>query len=189
MSENTAYQRYLAYLYNKKSKVQSTTTIAQTSGEVLYPSISKLIHVLQIKDEDVVVDLGSGIGQIVLQFFLLTHAKEVIGIEIVSSQHEQASRALSQCKKDLPALFTDRQVTFLQGSFFDIPFTQANVIFINSVCFTQEMLLKLVVLLNAMTHLRVVLSTRALYGLRLRLKKIIRIECSWDSALCYYYEK
>lgn len=189
MSENTVYQRYLAYLYNKKSKAQATATIAHTGGEMLYPSVNKLIHLMQIRDNDVVVDLGSGIGQVVLQFFLLTNAKEVIGIEIIPSQHDQALLALSQCKEDLPALFTDRQATFLQGSFFDIPFTEASVIFLNSVCFTQEMLLKLAVLLNAMANLRIVLSTRPLYGLTLRLKKIIKIECSWDSALCYCYEK
>ncbi len=187
MNENTVYQRYLAYLYNKKSKSQATT-MAETSGEILYTSMSQLIPLMKIKDDDVVVDLGSGMGQVVLQLFLLTNAKEIIGIEIIPSQYELALLALSRCRKDLPALFADRQVTFLQGSFFYVPFTQANVIFLNSVCFTQEMLLKLVVLLNTMTNLRMVLSTRPLYGLKLRLKKITKIECSWDSALCYCYE-
>lgn len=50
-------------------------------GETSFEFISQMIDQIPIKENDVFIDLGSGVGQVVLQVAASTNAKLCIGIE------------------------------------------------------------------------------------------------------------
>ena len=128
-------------------------------------------------------------GKIVIQFFLKSMIKAAYGIELIPELHQQAQSAAKKLQRDLPDFFTgDRKVTFLPGSFLEIPFSTATVALVNSACFTQSLINELGKKLENTPSIHTVLSLRPIHTLlRLDFKKVIRIECSWDSALCYIY--
>jgi histone methylation protein DOT1 len=183
-------QKYLNILYHQTISHYKPTHIAETRGEILYESIHKLIPMMGLKDHDVFVDLGSANGKIVAQIFLTTPVKTSIGIEIVPELHSAAMRVSQRIKNDLPYFYeNDREMSFIQGNFLDKSLDNMTVALINATCFPPSLLNELGKIIHHTSTIRLVLSLRPLITLqRLVCKKIIPIECSWDSTLCYCYE-
>src|SRR5262245_11690106 len=112
MKEDALYQSYITEVYQQTSAYQSYSPSIQkdftesnvciTYGELLYPSVKKIIHRLQLTAQDVFCDLGSGLGKCALQMFLQTDVKKVIGIEAASTLHQQAISCIERVKKDFP---------------------------------------------------------------------------------------
>ena len=50
-------------------------------GETSYDLVSQMIDQIEITSDDVFVDLGSGVGQVVLQMAASTHCKVCLGVE------------------------------------------------------------------------------------------------------------
>ena len=191
---DTLCQHYLTLLYSDELPQQDAfpqASVTETYGEILYPSVNKLIALISLTEQDIFVDLGSGKGQVVIQVFLNSVIKEAYGIELLPELHNRAIAAAERLQSDVPNLFhVSRKISFLSGSFLDIPFTTATVTFINSTCFTQSLLNELGQLIENTPSIHTVLSLRPMNTLkRLAFKEAIRIECSWDSALCYMYTK
>ena len=191
---HTLCQHYLQIIYHdigalsheNPNKINPAT---ETQGEILYPSITKLLSVITLTADDVFIDLGSGTGKITAQVFLMSPVKEAWGIEIVPELHQYAVRASERIQREFLGFFMHgRKLNLLQGSFFDIPFRTATVALINATCFSQMILHRLSKIINETPSIHTVFSLRPLTALtRLVFKKTIRIECSWDSALCYVY--
>ena len=190
---NSLCQQYLIHIYAdlEKQDIANITQnhIIETYGEILYPSIDKIIASISLNEQDIFIDFGSGKGQIVTQFFLKSLVKEAYGIEILPELHRVALSSAERIQNELPDFFhNERKLSFLLGSFIDIPFTTASVILVSSTCFTQSLLNELGQLIENTPGIHTVLSLRPMITLkRLAFLKAIRIECSWDSALCYIY--
>jgi hypothetical protein len=126
---------------------------------------------------------------VVLQAFLTTPVKRATGIEILPALHQEAADAKTKVARDFPELFKgDRQLHFILGSFLEIPFNDATVVLVSSPCFTPMMLTKLAKIIDHTKSIHTVISLRPLISMqRLAFEKIVRIEGSWDSILCYIY--
>ncbi|MBI5447126.1 MAG: hypothetical protein HY939_00165 [Gammaproteobacteria bacterium] len=163
--------------------------ISETYGEVLYHSLCQLIHNYTFNENDILFDLGSGTGRIALPFFLLTSLRQVCGIEILPAPHHIASQAANIIQQELPGFYKNqRRLSFLLGSFLDIPIDHATVLFISATCFDPSLMYSLSKLINCLERVHTVFTLRPLPNLkRLVFKKVISLECSWDSALCYVY--
>jgi hypothetical protein len=186
--------RYLHILYHDMPDIQvnpplNHANIPETPGEILHQSVSRILTKLRLTEKDVFMDLGSGLGKIVAQVFLQTAVKEAIGIEIVSAFHERALLAAGRLRQELPDFFqNERQLTYLCGSFLELPVNIASVVLINAICFDPFMVRQLGALMESTPNIHTVIALRPLPGLqRLRFQKTLRVECSWDSALCYLY--
>lgn len=186
-------QHYLAILYHniQLKSTASKNKISETYGEILYAGVDKILSVIQPSSNDVFVDYGSGLGKMVLQVFLKSSVKKAYGIEILPELHQHAMNAAHRMQHDLPEFYqNERKLTFLQGNFLEIPLTTATIAMVNSTCFTQSLLNQLGALIEKNPSIHTVLSLRPLGRLeRLIFKKVFRIECSWDTALCYVYSK
>lgn len=188
-------QQYLTILYHNirghGMNDRQNKNIAETYGEILYESINKLLAEVEFSDQDIFFDLGSGLGKAVVQVFLKSAAKEVCGIEIIPELHQTSLAIEKKIQQALPHFYTGgRKLTFLLGSFLDIPLTTASVVLIGSPCFSQALLAKLGKIIDSTTSIHTILTLRPISTLtRLSFTKVIRIECSWDSALCYVYKK
>lgn len=165
-------------------------SIAETYGEILPHGVAKLISFAELMPNDVVVDLGSGKGKLVQQVFLSSPVQEVRGIEINPVLHQEARRLQANTYRDYPALCQPpRRLMLLLGDFLKTGVLEgATVVVIGSPCFGPSMLNRLSALIEVSTSVRAVFSLRPLLLLkRLRFKKVFRVECSWDSAQCYWY--
>ena len=187
---DTLCQNYLTILYHDvQREMVSVKNICESYGEILYPSVDKLLSAIELSDRDVFVDYGSGLGKIVIQIFLKSLVKEAYGIEILPELHLHALNASQRLQHDLPEFYkNERKLTFLLGNFLEIPLSKATVALVNSTCFTQQLLSDLGKIIEHTRNIHTVLSLRPIHTLqRLVFKKSIRIECSWDTTLCYIY--
>lgn len=171
------------------SSAQHIESIAQTSGGILHLSVDKLISLLNLTEQDIFVDLGSGLGKLVLYFFLRTPVKEARGIEILQNAYQCSRQAQLRVSQELPEFFEqERKLTFLQGDFLQVPLKDVTVMFLCSVCFGQDILCAIGDLINCNANIRTVLTLRPISNLRrLPLYKVLNIECTWGAALCYIY--
>ena len=183
-------QQYLQTIYRDKV-LPATTTIAETYGEIFYESVEKLLAAIPLTETDIFCDLGSGLGKLVAQVMLTTPAQEGRGIEINPHLHAQALLAKQRIEQDYPALVQQgRTLSFVNGDFLTAPLTGATVALIASPCFSPLLLNSLGKRLDATPTIHTVLSLRPIATLeRLHFKKTIRVECSWDTALCYVYRE
>lgn len=182
-------QQYLKTVY-QDVKTHHADELAETHGEILYESVNKLLSYLNLTPNDSFIDFGSGLGKVASQVFLNSEAKNVYGVELISSLHQQALTAAEKIEHDLPDSYKlNRELQFLLGNFLEMKLPSVTVALINSVCFNQTLMLGLAKIINSTKSLHTVLTTRPLLTLeRLKLKKIIRVQCSWDTALCYVYK-
>lgn len=189
INKNELSQHYLNIVYKNVQQYHEKNHIQETSGEILYSSIDKLFSIFPLKENDVFVDLGSGIGKIVLQIFLTTPVKKACGIEIVNESHQRALIAAQKIQQDLPDFYSeDRELKFLLGNFLENSLEGMTVALVNSICLNQKVVYELGKLLNNTSSIHTVFTLRPMPTLkRLRFKKTIRIECSWDTVLCYVY--
>lgn len=187
-------QRYLNHLYQALTPYSFAASykkkdLAATQGEILHHSLDKLLSELSLEERDVFFDLGAGTGRVTAQVFLKTGVQAACGIEFIPELHEHSLRIAQQMERDLPEFYgKGRKLNFFLGNFLEIPFTQATVVLMNSVCFSQQTLAQVAPLIDANPNIHTALSLRPLPGLkRLPFVKAIATECSWDTALCYLY--
>lgn len=190
---NALCQQYLNILYSNANEHRAHNShkenMSTTYGELLYPSINKILTKINLTPHDVFVDFGSGIGKAAAYMFLTSIVKEVYGIELLPQLHQQALTVADKIRQDLPAFYLDnRKLTFIHGDFLKISFPTATVVLIISTCFDQDLLYQLGNVINNTPSIHTVLTLRPMRNLqRLFFKEAVHVECSWDSALCYIY--
>ena len=84
----------------KKQKEFFNQTSAATYGEITYEGGKQLLKHLSLHRNDVFYDLGSGIGRFVIQTYLESPAKKVVGIELSKLRAKQAKKAFDRMKKN-----------------------------------------------------------------------------------------
>lgn len=190
---NTLCQQYLRILYKNVHAHELSDSrirnVSETYGEILYSSVETLLSAISISEQDVLFDLGSGLGKLVIQVFLTSVVKEACGIEIIPELHQQSLNAAQRVQHDLPDFYAgQRKLTFLSGSFLDISLAKASILIIGSPCFSQRILYPLGEIINHTPGIHTVMSLRPIPNLkRLSFRKVLRLECSWDTCLCYIY--
>lgn len=191
------YQGYLNHVYQKsngnhvfeanQSKALREQGICLTYGELLYPSVKKLIRKMALNSQDRFLDLGSGLAKCAMQIFLQTDVGQVLGIEASSFLHQQAYQIAKQVQEDFPCFWENRSFTLLCDNFLQIDWQNPTVVYSCSTCFTTELLVAIGEKINQTPSIQQVFSLRALPTIHLPLKAVFGIECSWDSALCFHY--
>lgn len=198
--DDELYQGYLAKVYQDTQGYQRYSLaehalykdagICITYGELLYPSAKKIIHEMSKDQNEVFLDLGSGLGKCALQVFMQTELRRVLGIEASKELHTQALTAFNQVKSDFPFFWEEgRSLTLICDNFLHADWQDATIVYSCSTCFTQELLIAIGNKINQQPKVKQVFSFRPLPSLKLPLKKVFGVECSWDSALCFFYEK
>jgi hypothetical protein len=198
MNDDELYQGYLTKVYQNTQGYQAYSPherelfvnagVCVTYGELLYPSVKHLINRFSYSGADVLLDLGSGLGKFALQAFLQTDIKKVIGIEASQVVCSQAQVVKERVAADFPEFWeNNRELTFICDDFIQASWQGATIIYTCSTCFTQELLVAIGDKINQQREVRQVFSLRPLSSLKMPLKRIFAVECSWDSALCFQY--
>lgn len=134
---------YSGYLITgDDARAVRSTRGSPTYGEITVTSLARLIEYLELTPNDVVYDLGSGIGKVVLQVAMTTDIRRVVGIEMAQSRHQAATEILARARED--GLLRVRDCQLRQGNFLHDPLADATVIYTCSTAFSEPFMRKLI---------------------------------------------
>lgn len=199
MTTDELIQVYLENLYQnvrpkprdfRPNKVESTwDPVCFTYGELLFPSIKKILKYIPLESDDRVLDLGAGQGQLLTSLLFLSSVNTLLGIEAQAHQVHQAHQVLNILQKECAFILPDhRKIEIIVGDFTEFNWEGVTFLYACSTCFTQCLLQTISEKINQTPSIKYVLSLRPLVNLKhLVFKKVIPLEASWDSVLGYVY--
>lgn len=161
----------------------------QIYGELNFYAARHLLSKLNIKEEDSILDIGSGFGRFIIQSFLESKAQAVYGVELNQKRYDIAAKAISR----LHSYNHDTNNRILKNIFADITKIEApNVthIYTCSTVFPPILLHKIGDLVNFSKTIKKVASLRKIPNLaNHKLANIIYLSCSWETVPCYIYSR
>lgn len=122
-----------------RAEVETATGFDRAAGygEVVLGHFIDMLDTLGAHAGQQFYDLGSGLGQLVFTAGLL--GMDATGIEVVKQRHEQACAAVQLAEaQDIGQNYGS--INFVHGSFYDLDFSDADIVFVNSVLFSDEMM-------------------------------------------------
>eukprot|EP00470_Lotharella_oceanica_P000575 CAMPEP_0170170082 /NCGR_PEP_ID=MMETSP0040_2-20121228/3045_1 /TAXON_ID=641309 /ORGANISM="Lotharella oceanica, Strain CCMP622" /LENGTH=321 /DNA_ID=CAMNT_0010409241 /DNA_START=29 /DNA_END=994 /DNA_ORIENTATION=- len=147
--EMTTYQaRQLAH---KGRDRHESSQADLTYGEVKFSSLARILvedlrrHNIELKGT--FYDLGSGTGRGVIAAALVGSFSRLCGVELLSDLHSAAvdvQKVYEHVVAPRLGLDVEQEVKFVQGNFLKADWSDANVIFINSTCFSKPLMEKIV---------------------------------------------
>jgi hypothetical protein len=111
---------------------------ARVYGELTSVGVRQLIRATRLGADDVFVDLGSGVGKVVLRVALAVPGVRCIGIEIDGARHASACEALRRA--EACGVLEPGRCVFRHGDIRQADFSPATVFFAHSTCFPAAML-------------------------------------------------
>ena len=137
---------YSAAVVDPKKLRNYKSFSAEVYGEANFGLVNHIIATVPIKEGDVFLDLGSGVGQVTLQVAMQCGVKEAIGIELLDTPAGYASVMAEEFTKRMNdggkthAPFQLKQGNFLSQE--DLPdemLARADVVFCNNVAFESSL--------------------------------------------------
>jgi|TARA_Y100000813_G_C24145208_1_gene344431 hypothetical protein len=189
IDENT----YLENIFNKYQEgkrlyAESSPGLYLTYGYIKNSCIDDIIKKLEINNNDVFYDLGSGIGNVCFKISYSTNAKS-IGYELVESRHEVATNinnelSLSENMKDKVKLFNDDFTKLKDG------IDDATIIFTDSIMFSDSLLKQIENMAYSSPNLRYLISMKKLpKSDKFELLETASCEASWSTSQINIYKK
>jgi hypothetical protein len=179
---------FISYQPNEKQDHEKDS-IYLTYGEITYPGITRLLDYANIGADDVVCDLGSGVGKMVVQSFLKTPAKRCFGIEASQARYASSMEVLKRLREESPELFKDGQrvINFYQGNFLRGDLGDTTVVYTGSTCFSTQLMAKIGEMIDRTPSIRCVMSLKPV-PCALPLDQILDVEATWVSLTkCHVY--
>jgi len=184
---------FISYQPGEKETAQ-LEKVFLTYGEILFPSFNKVIQRMDINENDVFYDLGSGAGKSALQFFLKTPVKKVIGIEANKLRSDSSLKIYKQVKREFPELFEgDRILKCLPSNFLEVDISDATIVYICSTCFNTELLSDIGKIVDKCPNIKYLISIPSVtydyasIPCKLPIEEVVDIECSWGHTKFYLY--
>ena len=119
-------------------------------GEIEYDAFSTVLDIAMagIPRKHKFVDLGAGLGKACLWVAMTTSFDEVVGIEIIGDLVSKARDIQSRFEQTLSSkdmILGSRKFDLIQGDFLsdEHEWEEADLIFANSTCFTEDLMMKL----------------------------------------------
>lgn len=182
------YNNFSGYISNYNFDI-SNKNFCPGYGEILYQGILTIINQLELVEEDIFIDLGSGIGKACIQFLFSSVIKKSIGIELEENRYSISINILNilKNKKILPNEF---DLEFYNQNIVDFDFSLGNIIYVGSLCFSKKLLDIISEKLNNTSNIKYVIIFNKLPNTDLVLYKEIIVPCSWKkNEIIYIYTK
>ena len=189
----------------------ASSSAAASPRETDSPSGDNVLPMALLRDTDVIVDVGSGVGKFVLAVALLSPSARAVGLEIVRERHLRATQALSDAKAS--GLLLDHEASRVRFALGDA--TQTGILpadttlaFLSNLCFSSDLNRRLLQALLRLPKLRCIASLRKLeiepVGVagahappdyspdeppscgRIELVRSLRVSMSWDDRTRLY---
>lgn len=164
-------------------------------GEVLPDPFFELISETNPQPGYNFYDMGSGTGKAVMLCHLLFDFKKCTGIEFIDTLSEASREVAQRYEKDFrPELseeeVDDRQIKFIQGNFLEQDVSDADVIWMNSTCFQDDLMGALEFKLECLKpYAQVVSLSKSLRSPAFHQYKHKMFEFSWGQATAFYHRR
>ncbi len=113
-----------------------------TYGEITYDGFLRMLALAKPKPKEVFYDLGSGTGKAVILASILGNFSKLTGVEIIEDLWQESNNVLIHYqKKIVPRLLPhkkNQKISFLRNNFNNVDFSDADLIFMNAICFDYE---------------------------------------------------
>ena len=126
--------------HNDLNDINNNPNVNATYGTITPVGIEKLINNLNINSSDKFLDLGSGIGNVVVQFALNSDVNEARGIEYVKSRYDQSLNYISEFKKHFPQRLNQTKIKIENKDINNIDINNSSIIFTCSTCFPDNLM-------------------------------------------------
>ena len=111
-------------------------------GEIEFKTFAEMLDDLPYnKEQRVFYDLGSGVGKPVIAAALLCDFTKVCGVELLEDLHNEALRIKDLFDNEVRNLFPSKkklQMEFICDDLFKVDFSDGDVVFIQSTCFSED---------------------------------------------------
>lgn len=107
-----------------------------TYGEIRPAALARLLDTLDLGVRDVLYDLGSGIGKVVVQAAMSVHVRRIVGVELVPSRHAIAERILERARER--GLLRTSRVELRCADFMRTELADATVVYTCSTAFSDS---------------------------------------------------
>ena len=169
-------------------------------GEILFPAFADVLRGLGRAGLEIekrhhkFVDIGSGSGKPVFSAGLILQFDNCVGIEILEGLSGIANSALANWDENVKATAPEHSQTtmfeFIHGDALVIDWHDADVVFINSTCFSDELLGELSVLCEGLHEGAVVITaTKKLPSQKFQLCYKDTMEEAWGAATVFIHRR
>ncbi len=186
--DSSIYYKAKAHIGEKEERAIRASGNSPEYETLSLQGVESLLTQLDIKNEDRVFILGSGMGKTAVVLYMRTLVQEVTGIEISPTRHRRSLRAKRKLfSEDWSHLEhdPDRTLRFIQGDFLqpDIDISSGTIFYACSKHFSPEILKGIVDRLAAIPReVTLVLFSKLPPDDRVRLIKTFQTSASWSKA-------
>lgn len=169
---------------NLKQKYDSDT-VNTIYGELTHDSMVSLLKMMRLTKDDVLVDIGCGVGKFVMMAATTTPAK-VRGIEVVTERYEAALKACEIAHKTLnfPASFEDK-CTFINADATKCDLSDATVVYMCSTLFPDKAMERICEQVPA--HAILVSQKKLPWDSMWKLNAMVVLPCSWSEQVIFHF--
>jgi hypothetical protein len=119
-------------------------------GEINYQSLNKLLTHLKLTSNDVLYDLGSGVGKVVIQAALASPVRSSVGVELSTARYQDALLALDN------GASWDKKIhercKFINADMLTVDLSSATVVYTCSTAFSLGFMKKVTDYLASFKH-------------------------------------
>jgi hypothetical protein len=130
-------------------------------GEITPTSVDKLLGHLEIGADDVLYDLGSGVGKMIIQAAMTVPLRRCVGVELSEMRHEAAKRALERAREE--GLVKARRCEFRNEDLLQADLSDATVVYSCSTGFSLRFMRSLTRKLSRLEEGLVFVTTQWLF--------------------------
>jgi SAM-dependent methyltransferase len=146
-----------------------------TYGEIMCNSIDNIFNNITFNKNDVVYDLGSGGGKLLIYIYL-KYKLDCIGIEIIEHRHNKAIEIFKKYKNNKQKNI----LKFLYDDFFNISFSKGTIFYICNTMWDDHMNNKILNKILKESNMKYVILAKPCDHDKLKLYKTITVDWSWN---------
>ena len=152
-----------------------------TYGELMPTATLRLLSHLELGPRDCFVDLGAGVGKVVLLAVLCTPVGRAVGVELSPTRARLAERALARARELGLSKKILARVSLIEGDMMRVPLSEATVIYTCSTSFSDAFMVRLAQHLAALPRLRKIASLQPFEDAPagFELIEIYKLDASW----------
>lgn len=184
------YQNMNGFALSQQARQQHPPDSAFTYGEIDFWGFHALLSLVHPKEEDIFIDLGSGIGKAVICACLNYPMQKYQGIECLEPLHNAALQA-KQALLNNPAPDISnkaRLISFIHGDLFMQNLGDAGIVFVNATGFFGLHLERLIArLVSCRQGARIIITSKKLPSEFFKLTHQTLAPMSWGAASVFIY--
>ena len=164
----------------KEYKKLQRQGVDPTYAEITFEATQQLLSELRITTNDILYDLGSGVGKFVVHAYLATPARKVVGVELSPTRHNLAM-GVRDALSMMDGLDDERTLKFQKENIIDTDLSDATIIYMCSTCFEHSFMKQLCQLFCELKPgLRVVTLKRFPKGSPFKLLNTLELSMTWS---------